>query len=106
MSEPQRQAARARFERESQVVCPSCQGSGRVLADAVTARARKGGNATFLASLQPGGISMSQRGQRGGRPPEPSIGDLVGRDRGTVACEAHGGLAPESADPRAPVPAH
>ena len=78
MSEPQRQIARRRFDRESQKLCPAYNGSGRVTAESVGARARSGGNASYVTSLQPGQQSMMERG----RPREASLADIMGMDRG------------------------
>ena len=50
------------------VLCPLCGGKGRVASPDRIARARKGGNTTYLKSLEPGQMSMRERGRRGGRP--------------------------------------
>ena len=46
-------------------------------ADSVAARAKQGGNAAFLASLEPGSLSMADRGRFGGRPKEPPLGEVI-----------------------------
>ena len=76
MTAAQSKAAKARYERESQVFCPTCHGSGRVLSKTVSARSRKGGTAAYLRSLQPGQPSMSERGQKGGRPRELTLAEV------------------------------
>ncbi len=60
--------ATKRGYRQEQVLCPHCEGTGRVITDTVRARAAKAGNATYLASLKSGALSMSERGKMGGRP--------------------------------------
>ena len=76
MSDAQSNGAKMRYFRESQMRCPTCEGSGRVVAESVSARARSGGNASYLASLGIGRLSMSERGQRGGRPKNPKLQEL------------------------------
>ena len=76
------QAAKRIFERDSIALCPTCHGSGRVLSPKSYARAKRGGHASFLVSLGPGRLSMSERGERGGRPREPTLEDLLSRDSG------------------------
>lgn len=78
-------SAKRRYHRDSLALCPSCHGSGRVLSPSVVARARRGGNASYLVSLGPGRLSMSERGKRGGRPPDPTLKDLAAMGRGTGA---------------------
>ena len=77
MSEQQRSAARRRFLRENTALCPSCRGSGLVAGQTIAARAKKGGVRNFVASLEKGSLSMSERGKRGGRPSDPTIKDLL-----------------------------
>jgi len=48
-------------------LCPTCGGSGGSEKSRVS-RATKGGNVAYVNSLKPGGLSMSERGKRGGRP--------------------------------------
>ena len=79
MTEPQRQSARRRYQRESESLCHTCGGTGRMLSPAIVSRARKGGNASFLASLEHEQLSMSERGSKGGRPNEPTLQELNGR---------------------------
>ena len=81
MSELQHQAAQRRMDRESKRICPACNGSGRVTAESVGARARGGGNASYVKSLQPGQQSMTERGRRGGTPREASLSDLIDMNR-------------------------
>ena len=76
MPERLRKAAGDRFRREGQTLCPACHGTGRVSTQSVSARARLGGNSSFLRSLEPGALSMTERGRRGGRPAEPKLRDL------------------------------
>ncbi len=49
-----------------ETICPHC--GGRMLTEKARADARKGGNASYLKSLEPGQLSMSERGKRGGNP--------------------------------------
>ena len=76
MTEAQSKAAQQRYKRESEVCCPMCDGSGRILSRTVKTRALKGGNSSYLKSLQPGQMSMSERGKRGGRPRLPTLQEL------------------------------
>ena len=82
MARAQSEAAKARYRRESLEQCPTCVGTGVVVSEDVKAKARKGGVNSFLSSLQPGQLSMGERGAKGGRPKEPSLKDLVDSDRG------------------------
>lgn len=61
------------------MVCPTCQGAGTILGKTVRDRARKGGFASYRRSLEPGQLSMSQRGEKGGAPRLPTLADLGGR---------------------------
>ena len=56
-----------------------------VFGESSKAWARKGGIKSLLRSFQPGELSMSERGRRGGRPKEPDLSDLIDADRG-VSC--------------------
>ena len=76
MTEAQSRAAKRRYEREHTAVCPACNGRGTVNTKTPSSRARQGGVAAYLKSLQPGQMSMSERGKLGGRPPEPTLADL------------------------------
>ena len=76
MPKTQSRKAKIRFERESLQLCEACHGTGQVLSATALARAKRGGNASYLASLGKGQLSMSERGQRGGRPKELSLEDL------------------------------
>ena len=82
MSDEQARAARLRFQRESTTLCGTCGGTGLVVSEAVRARAKIGGNQSFLTSLQTGALSMSERGRLGGRPKEPTLADLDAVERG------------------------
>lgn len=79
MTKRQQEAARQRHRREREVICPLCDGSGRVLSRAAASRARRGGNASYLKSLQPGQPSMQERGRKGGRPKALTLADLDAR---------------------------
>ena len=76
MTEVQKSAALRRYKREAEAICPCCDGTGRILSPSVQDKARRGGNATFMKSLQPGQLTMSARGAKGGRPKEPTIDQL------------------------------
>ena len=82
MSDEQSKAARRRFQREALEFCPSCDGTGIVKSEVFKARARKGGVNSFRRSLEPGQLSMVERGRMGGRPKEPTLADLEVLDRG------------------------
>lgn len=86
-------AAKRRYQRESQVLCPKCGGTGRILSDLVKAKATKGGNSSYLTSLLPGHMSMYQRGKRGGRPKDPTIPESL---ENPGSRESEGEVAPES----------
>lgn len=77
MTESQKNSAKKRFHREAEAVCPTCDGKGRILTRNARTRARKGGNASYLKSLQPGSLTMSERGKKGGRPRCPTRADLA-----------------------------
>ena len=76
MTNFQGKQAKTRFERESTGLCAVCQGTGRVLTQSARARARRGGNTSYLTSLASGRLSMSDRGRLGGRPKEPMLEEL------------------------------
>ena len=65
---------------KNEALCPSCEGKGRVTDQTLSARGRKGGNVAYLKSLEPGGMSMVERGRRGGRPRALTLMDLGGRE--------------------------
>ena len=77
MTEAQKRAAKRRAERESLDICPTCSGTGRVTSKTISTRGRKGGNATYLKSLQSEELSMRERGKLGGRPRELTLADLL-----------------------------
>ena len=76
MTEAQKIAQKRRYRLENEAICPTCDGSGRILTHSARTRARKGGNAAYLKSLEPGEMTMSERGQRGGRPRALTLEDL------------------------------
>ena len=76
MTEAQRIASKRRYQRENEAICPTCGGKGRILTHSARARSRKGGNESYRRSLEPGALSMSERGQRGGRPRALTLEDL------------------------------
>ena len=82
MTRTQSEVGKARFQREALTLCPTCEGSGMVLSETVKERARKGGVHSYLKSLEPGQLSMSERGKKGGRPKEPFLSGLPAIDRG------------------------
>ena len=73
MTEGQSNASTTRSRRENEDLCKVCKGTGRVLSRSVLARARRGGNVSYLASLDNEQLSMSERGRLGGRPRELSL---------------------------------
>ena len=76
-----REAARQRYHREADVICPLCDGKGLILSESVRTRAKQGGNASYRKSHQPGEMSMSERGKRGGQPRALTIDDIHRMDR-------------------------
>jgi len=63
-----------------EALCPFCEGKGRVAGRTLGARGRKGGNVAYLKSLEPGEMSMADRGRKGGRPRALTLTDLGGRE--------------------------
>ena len=61
--------------------CPECRGTGRLRTETAHARSKKGGAMSYLNSLQPGQLSMSERGRLGGRPRALTLADLDGGPR-------------------------
>ena len=78
MTEEQSKAAKRRYDRESEVICPTCDGKGRILSESVKTRARQGGNAGYLASLKPGARAMGERNQGAKR--ELTLAEMRARD--------------------------
>ena len=68
MTAAQSKTAKLRYARGSEGICGHCGGSGRFKAKTMATRSRQGGNQAYLNSLQAGQLSMSERGQMGGRP--------------------------------------
>ena len=65
-------------------ICILCDGSGRTGAQDRHSRAVKAGNASYVKSLEPGQLSMRERGRKGGRPRRLTLADLVAwRDTAT-----------------------
>ena len=83
MGAPQHNGRR-RYRREAEAICGHCHGTGRVTTNTVMGRSRRGGNRTYLRSLEPGSPSMSERGRLGGRPKEVTLADLAALDRGAT----------------------
>ena len=83
MTTAQSNAAQLVSLRESEAICADCGGSGRIHLQNRTTRARKGGNTTYVRSLQPGVLSMSERGKMGGRPRRLTLVDITQRPGGT-----------------------
>ena len=81
MTEDAEQASpKCRFERENEELVrtyATVQGGVHEVMRLV-ARAKKGGNASYLASLGSGSLSMSDRGKLGGRPNELTL-DQIGK---------------------------
>lgn len=63
----------------SDPTCILCGGSGRMRDQDRHSRARKGGNASYMRSLQSGELSMKDRGRMGGRPKRRTLADLAAR---------------------------
>ena len=80
MSDSQRKGRR-RYRREAGALCAHCHGTGRVTTNTVMGRSRRGGNKSYLRSLEPGGLSMSERGRLGGRPREATLDNSAAMDR-------------------------
>ena len=83
MSQLRRKVGQHRYRREHEALCTHCDGTGRVTATTVIARSTKGGNRSYLLSLDPDRASMSERGRLGGRPKDMTLGDLAAMDRDT-----------------------
>ena len=96
MTEAQSKAAKERYHRDAEVCCPLCDGKGRILSQSTKSRSKKGGNAAYLKSLEPGQLSMSDRGRRGGRPRALTLASLGLRD-GDSKEEAKGAPNPTEA---------
>ena len=79
MTKTQSEGAKTRYERDSTGLCAVCHGTGRVLSQSAVAKAKRGGNATYLASLGSGGLSMADRGRLGGRPKELTLDQIAKR---------------------------
>ena len=75
----QREGGRRSWGRRGTEVCPLCGGTGLVTSNSWRAKGRKGGIKSFLVSLQPGQLSMRERGKRGGRPRALRIEDIERR---------------------------
>ena len=73
MTKTQSRRAKTRFEKGSTSLCAVCHGTGRVLSQLAVAKAKRGGNVSYLASLNSGRLSMSDRGKLGGRPRELTL---------------------------------
>ena len=78
MTKKQSEAAKNRYEREANDVCPTCLGRGTVLSKSVRTRAKQGGDANYRASLKPGGRAMGDR--NGGSKREPTLAEMRARD--------------------------
>ena len=78
MTVEQSKGVRGRFERDNAELCAVCHGTGRVIKQSAVAKAKRGGNANYLASLGSGSLSMSDRGKLGGRPNELTL-DQIGK---------------------------
>lgn len=76
MTKAQSKAAKLAYQREAEHLCDACGGTGRIHLKTRTTRARKAGNTTYLRSLQPGVLSMSDRGKMGGRPRRLTLADV------------------------------
>ena len=76
MSTQHSAAGRRNFQEHGTVTCPTCSGSGQVVSQDWRGRSRKGGNVSYRRSLEPGAISMTQRGRQGGRPRALRLEDL------------------------------
>ena len=78
-TKPQRQAGRHSWGKHGAEACPLCEGTGLTTSNSWGERARKGGVRSFLTSLQPGQLSMCERGKHGGRPRALKIEDVERR---------------------------
>ena len=70
------ESAKRAYQRRSVAICPTCDGKGTILSESAKTRAKQGGNARYLKSLQPGEMSMSEMGQLGGAPRALTFTDL------------------------------
>ena len=69
----------ASWQKHGRVRCDHCRGTGYVVSPEWHDMAQNGGQRSYENSLQPGAMSMAERGRRGGTPPLPRIeqGQLV-----------------------------
>ena len=73
-------AAKKRYQRKAKTICPMCEGKGRILSESARTLARRGGNASYLKSLEPGQMSISERGKLGGQPKALTIAEIRRRN--------------------------
>ena len=74
--------SRSAYEVQGVAVCSACGGSGRVTNQNWLSRSRKGGNRSYMKSLEPGALSMRDRGKLGGRPRLPTLADIEAEGEG------------------------
>ncbi len=67
---------RAMFQRDGKEPCPTCGGAGSVGTKSWETRSRKGGVNAAKRSMEPGQLSMTERGRLGGRPKLPTLEDV------------------------------
>jgi len=77
---PQHDGGYRSWGRHGAEVCPLCGGTGIVTSNIWREKARRGGVKSFLSSLQPGRLSMRDRGKCGGRPKALTIEEIERRD--------------------------
>ena len=67
-------------EQTAKRVCTACGGKSRIASPNNASLYRKAGNASYLKSLEPGQMSMRERGRLGGRPHRLTLADIAARD--------------------------
>lgn len=75
---PQREGGQQSWAKHGRDTCPLC--GGVIASDSWREKARRGGVKSFLISLQPGRLSMRDRGKYGGRPRALKIEDIERRE--------------------------
>jgi len=74
--------------------CPLCKGTGLVASEGWKRKGRKGGLRSYLVSLEPGHLSMVQRGRYGGRPGALKIEDIERRQAAPGPTPSNHGSSP------------
>jgi hypothetical protein len=78
MALKQSEAARGCFARDGEIICTSCGASGRIISPNQRSKSRKGSNAGYRKSLQPGQEFMAERSKNHNErcPRKPTLAEL------------------------------